>query len=80
MERNFRKDYRLALEAVADPALPMQDVAFLLKNPQPGDPPPGPALPQPLATFSTMAEFDETVNALLTKWLEALVPATGSEE
>jgi hypothetical protein len=68
-ERNFRADYSLALQCMDDPVLPMQDVAIFLKTraPQPFS---VEGLPEPRATFSTPAEFDQHVYALLSTWLQ----------
>ena len=68
--RNFRNDYHLALQCRDDPALPMQGVAVLAKK-QPSGQALAEGLPQPQATFSTLAEFDECVTALLSEWLES---------
>src|ERR1051326_5681732 len=48
-ERNFEHDYRLAREGVADPALPMLEVAFLWKT----GAAPAEGLPVPDSEFST---------------------------
>jgi hypothetical protein len=69
--RNFKNDYQLALQCIDDPALPMQSVAVLAKK-QPSGQPLAEGLPEPRATFSTLAEFDECVTALLSGWLESL--------
>jgi hypothetical protein len=70
VERNLRCDYELALECVADPALPMQDVA-VLKKVKPGSVPSGADdLPEPRATFLTPEEFTESLNGVLAAWLE----------
>lgn len=71
VERNFRTDYDLALQCVADPTLPMQSVAVLSKK-QLSAVPPAAGLPGPHATFSTPKEFDDCVNNLLAIWLESL--------
>jgi hypothetical protein len=71
VERNFRKEYQFALQCLDDPSLPMQSVAVLAKQ-QPSGPPLAEGLPKPMATFSTLAEFDECVEALLSGWLESL--------
>jgi hypothetical protein len=69
VERNLRCDYELALECLADPGLPMQDVVVLKKV----KPASGTALtddlPEPRATFFTPAEFTESLNGLLAAWL-----------
>lgn len=70
--RNFRNDYQLALQCVADPSLPMHSVAVLAKK-DPSGAPLAPGLPEPKVTFSTLAEFDECVNSLLADWLDSLV-------
>jgi hypothetical protein len=71
VERNFQSDYELALQAAKNPALPMRTVVILAKTS------PGCALnessPVPDATYSTMAEFEERVDALLAGWFEALL-------
>lgn len=72
VERNFRNDYRLALQCVADPALPMHSVAVLSKKQLSGVPL-ADGMPEPQATFSTLAEFDTCVNRLLADWFESLV-------
>lgn len=69
--RNFRNDYALAVQCIDDPALPMQSVAVLAKK-QPSGQPLAEGLPEPQAAFSTPAEFDECVTALLSDWLETL--------
>jgi hypothetical protein len=74
VERNFRNDYHLALQCVADPTLPMHSVAVLRKK-QLSAVPVAEGLPEPQATFSTLVEFDGCVNRLLANWLESLVPA-----
>jgi hypothetical protein len=70
--RNFRKDYQLALDCIEDPALPMQSVAVLAKT-DPSAQPLAEGLPEPVATFSPPAEFDERITALLSGWLESLL-------
>jgi hypothetical protein len=76
VERNFRGDYHLALQCVADPALPMHSVAVLSKKQLSGVPVAG-GLPEPDATFSTLLEFDGCVNNLLAAWLESIA-STGA--
>jgi hypothetical protein len=79
VERNFRNDYHLALQCVADDMLPMQSVAVLAKK-QASGAPLAEGMPEPQATFSTLAEFDVCVNVLLAAWLgslAALTPGTG---
>jgi hypothetical protein len=74
VQRNFRRDYELAMQCLADPALPMQDVAVLLKLPVDGCAD-APGLPEPRATFSTAAEFDECATSLLSGWAAILISA-----
>jgi hypothetical protein len=75
-ERNFRRDYALALECLADPALPMRDVAVLLKKPPAGISP-AEDFPEPRAAFSTREEFAECIDNLFSAWLQA-IPSTGT--
>jgi hypothetical protein len=76
-ERNFRNDYHLALQCVAEPALPMHSVAVLCKKQLSGVPL-AEGMPKPKATFSTLAEFDNCVNSLLADWFESLVSMDAS--
>jgi hypothetical protein len=69
VERNFRRDYELALECVADPAMPMQDVAVLRKVKGGTDAATGGDLPEARATFYTAAECTECLNTLFRGWL-----------
>jgi hypothetical protein len=73
--RNFRHDYRLAMESVTHPSSAMESVAVLEKVPEPDEEVPEKpvSLPQPEAMFETLAEFDNCVNALLERWLEAFL-------
>jgi hypothetical protein len=71
VERNFRNDYRLALQCAADPAVPMRSFAVLRKQQLSGVPL-AEGLPEPQTTFSTLAEFDDCVNKLLAAWLEPI--------
>jgi hypothetical protein len=71
IERNFRNDYYLALQSIADPGLPMQSAAVLARM-QPSEQLLAGDLPEPSATFSTFAEFDECINGLLSEWFESL--------
>jgi hypothetical protein len=78
VERNFESDYRLALQCVADKALPMRSVAVLGKRqfsgkPRPSGPDLAAGMPDPESTFSTTAEFGECLKALLASWLESLL-------
>jgi hypothetical protein len=76
VERNFRNDYHLALQCIADPALPMHSVALLSKRQLSGVPL-AKGMPEPQSTFSTLAEFDNCVNKLLPAWLESIA-STGA--
>lgn len=67
-ERNFEKEYHHALNCIGDPASSMQSVTVLAKNDSSGQPPAN-GLPEPWATYSTLAEFDKCINALLSAWL-----------
>ncbi|HWF07003.1 MAG TPA: hypothetical protein VG297_00995 [Bryobacteraceae bacterium] len=69
--RNFKRDYALALQSRDDAALPMQSVAVLAKRP-PSDRFSADGLPEPFATFDTLAEFEQCVTALLSSWWESL--------
>jgi hypothetical protein len=67
VERNFQRDYALALKCAADPALPMRETAFLLQTGPEGQAP-APSLPTPDSQFSTPAEFQEQFLRLLHTW------------
>jgi hypothetical protein len=73
VERNFRDDYRLAMACRADPQLPMEGVALLLKASPDGPPPIAAELEQggiaPIL-FSDVATFRERAIDLLTGWAE----------
>lgn len=73
--RNFRNDYHLALSCIDNPNSPMHSIAVLAKR-QPAGQPLAADLPEPQATFSTPAEFDACVTALLAGWLESLTAGT----
>jgi hypothetical protein len=69
-ERNFELDLRLALACSADPALPMCEVAVLVKHPSP--------LLASLDGVSAIVEFADPTDfkrqlfALLLRWLETV--------
>jgi hypothetical protein len=65
VERNFRRDYNLALQT-----MPAGSVAVLAKE-EPGVSPAA-DLPEPQARFSTMAEFDQCVRNVLAAWFGIL--------
>ena len=74
-ERNFERDYRLALKCREDASLPMSQVAILVRNLPDGS---APAFVETLRTagfesalFSTPEEFVELVRAMLASWLPA---------
>ena len=74
-ERNFARDYRLALQCRDDASLPMRHTQILLRTDIPGRPHPFAA---ELAkegfsceVFSTMAEFQQILHRLLSEWLPA---------
>ncbi|SPE25731.1 hypothetical protein SBA3_1210003 [Candidatus Sulfopaludibacter sp. SbA3] len=76
LERNFKRDYRLANECCADPALPMRSVSLLVRR-EPGEPSP---FAQELSTagiafaeFVTLEEFQGHVRQLLVASLAAEV-------
>jgi hypothetical protein len=77
-ERNFQSEYQLALEAIDDPALPMQSAAVFAKK-QPSGQPLAAGLPEPRATFSTPAEFDDCILGVLSGWLESLLAQQQNE-
>ena len=77
-QRNFREEYREALRAIDDPASPMKSAAVLAKELADGEPR-SESLPEAQATFSSLAEFDECVNGLLSGWLESLVSTERAE-
>jgi hypothetical protein len=70
VERNLRCDYELALECLADPALPMQDVVVLKKMKSASGASVAHDLPAPRATFYTPGEFADALNGLFAAWLE----------
>jgi len=83
-ERNFERDYALALRSLEDPAMPMQDVAVMFKKPLvPHQMDPRiEELKQklqnegsrPLLEFDTIPEFERQLYGLLNTWLASLVP------
>jgi hypothetical protein len=71
VERNFRDDYQLALDAVSNPELPMRGVTVIAKIPAGASL--GDGLPAADAIYATISEFEMVVNGLLSGWLEALL-------
>jgi hypothetical protein len=78
-EKNFERDYALALRCAADPALPMREVAVLCKRPLlPHRVEPEVAeLKRRLDSpdFVSIAEFEQRLRDLLSRWFAALSPA-----
>ena len=71
IERNFEEDYLLARECAADPALPMNEIAVLRKIGR-SKRPLADGMPEPDGAFSTMEEFRQCVDGLLSQWLANL--------
>ncbi len=72
-ERNFERDYRLALECRANPSLPMRETAILVRNQPDGTPSP---FIETLASaglastaFSGVEDFQQAVRGLFAAWL-----------
>ena len=68
-ERNFERDFRLALECSADPSLPMREVVVLLKKPP--RPPAGLDGSVRVEGFVNVDEFKQQLSALFSDWLAA---------
>jgi len=68
-ERNFERDLRLALECSADPAMPMCEVAALLRKPT--EPPAGLDGVSALIEFTDTADFQRHLLGLFLHWLTA---------
>ena len=80
-ERNFERDYRLALECRANDALPMSEIAILVRNQPDGTPSPfietlGAAGFSGIG-FSGVNDFQQAVRGLFAAWLpgDAAEPA-----
>jgi hypothetical protein len=69
VERNFRWDYELATECMADPEMPMQDIAVLRKVKPGASATTAGDLPKTRAMFYTAAECTECLNTLFRAWL-----------
>ena len=73
-ERNFQRDYQLALEHRANPALPMRDVALLVRHPA-GQPSAFAAelagAGHPSVAFADVGDFVQVVSRRLSQWLSA---------
>ena len=84
-EKNFERDYALARKCVADPNLPMQQVAVLFKKPLvPHQVEPSvidlqkhleTSHTHPHANFETVDEFRRHLDRLLAEWLETVAPS-----
>jgi hypothetical protein len=76
-ERNFQRDYQLAREHCANPALPMRDVALLVRSP--ASPSPFAAelalAGYPAVAFADVEDFVRVVRARLSGWLSAELPS-----
>lgn len=69
-ERNFRKDYHLALVLMGDPEAEMKTVTLLAKRePWQEAPQLAEGMPAPDAVYSTTAEFEEILMGLMRGWL-----------
>jgi hypothetical protein len=66
-ERNFQRDYRLALECSADPALPMREVAVLAKKTAVLPPEIAPATE--IREFADISDFRNQLLDLFEAWL-----------
>jgi hypothetical protein len=74
-ERNFERDYRLALECQASPSLPLKGTAILLRTRPDGSPSPFAAVLDSAGfshtDFSGIEDFKRIVPQLLSDWLAA---------
>lgn len=87
-ERNFERDYALALRCLEDPEMPMQEVAVMFKKPLvPHQMDPRiEELKQklerdgsrPLLEFDTIPEFERQLYELLSTWLARLTPVAAT--
>jgi hypothetical protein len=87
-ERNFERDYALALRSMEDPEMPMQDVAVMFKKPlvpHQVDPRIEELKRQldsdgrrPVMAFDTIPEFERQLYGLLNQWLACLVPVAAT--
>jgi hypothetical protein len=69
-ERNFERDYCLAIECSSNPALPMHEVAVLAKKP--AILPPGITAGTEVREFTELTEFRAELLELLERWLANL--------
>lgn len=74
VERNFHYDYCLALESLANRALPMTEIATLRRAPRPNFPlePDFASMPAPNAEFQTPEEFRQCLLDLCARWLNGI--------
>jgi len=85
-ERNFEREYMLALRCLDDPALPMQDVAIFFKKPlvpHQVDPRVSEFREQRrnqgrLLEFDSPDQFRRLLDGVLAGWMATLVPAAAS--
>lgn len=80
-ERNFRKDYQLAVTCQKDPALPMEGLALLMQSSAEGPPALAVELEQsgvPVILFSDATDFRTRVAGLLARWVDIDSQATAS--
>ena len=74
-ERNFERDYRLALACAADAALPLQAVVVLLRNQPDGSPSPFAAVLEAagilFTPFTGMDDFQQALPGIFAAWLAA---------
>jgi hypothetical protein len=72
--RDFAPDYALALSCAANPALPMCEVAALVRNSAPKQDPDASVFhAHRVREYSTIEEFTGCCKELLTLWLETIV-------
>jgi hypothetical protein len=85
-EKNFERDHAVACQCVADPGLPMQEIAVLFKKPlMPHQVEPGildlkrkleADRDQLHAEFDSIEEYRRQLHGLLSRWLETVAPAS----
>lgn len=77
-QRNFERDYRLAVECAADPAWPMCEVVVLAGRGALAENPGASAMRASrsnlLLEYSTMEEYSGHWCGLLTRWLDSVAP------
>ena len=74
-ERNFERDYRLALACAAEAALPMQQAVILLRTQPDGSPSPFAAILDaaglPHTPFTTIDDLQQVLLGIFAEWLAA---------